>query len=108
MVVHVSLREGLPRVIPQAFLSERPVVAFNIDGARDIIEDDVNGYLVEPKNISELSGKIEKLVSDTKLRKDFCLKGKEKALKFFSKELMVKDISDLYQKEGLGHLEGSV
>ena len=98
MVVHVSLREGLPRVIPQAFLSERPVVAFDIDGAHDIIQDGVNGYLVQPKNIEILADRILKLVQNPRLRSDFCLAGKKVALELFSKEKMVRDITALYDE----------
>jgi len=48
VLVHCSLREGLPRVIVQAMASGVPVVCFDIDGAREIVEDGENGFLVGP------------------------------------------------------------
>jgi len=99
MVVHVSLREGLPRVIPQAFLSERPVVAFDVDGARDIITDRENGFLVEPKHVDLLADRILKLVRSKKLRLDFSNAGKAFAMKNFSKEKMVAEIEKVYQSK---------
>jgi glycosyltransferase involved in cell wall biosynthesis len=98
IVVHVSLREGLPRVVPQAFLSHKPVVAFDIDGARDIIEDGVNGFLVNAKNIEMLAKQLLVLINLPSLRSEFASAGYEKALTLFSKEKMVEDISALYQK----------
>jgi glycosyltransferase involved in cell wall biosynthesis len=42
-----SRSEGLPRVIIEAFLRGRAVVAMRVGGIRDIVSDDVNGLLVE-------------------------------------------------------------
>jgi len=98
MVVHVSLREGLPRVIPQAYLSRRPVVAFDIDGARDIIQDGVNGFLVEPENVPLLVNRILQLINGPILRENFCREGEKFALEHFSKEQMVFKIMELYEQ----------
>jgi glycosyltransferase involved in cell wall biosynthesis len=45
-VVHAGLREGLARVLPQAGLCERPVVAYDIGGAREVVRDGENGFLL--------------------------------------------------------------
>jgi glycosyltransferase involved in cell wall biosynthesis len=47
-VVHAGLREGLARVLPQAGICRRPVVAYNIGGAREVVQDGRNGFLLEP------------------------------------------------------------
>jgi glycosyltransferase involved in cell wall biosynthesis len=47
-VVHAGLREGLARVIPQAGLCRRPVVAYDIGGAREVVRDGENGFLLPP------------------------------------------------------------
>src|SRR6185437_7566910 len=36
-VVHPSLREGLARVLPQALLVGRPVISYDVDGAREVV-----------------------------------------------------------------------
>ena len=36
-VIHPSLREGLARVLPQALLVGRPVISYDIDGAREVV-----------------------------------------------------------------------
>jgi glycosyltransferase involved in cell wall biosynthesis len=45
-VVHAGLREGLARVLPQAGLCRRPVVAYDIGGAREVLRDGQNGFLL--------------------------------------------------------------
>ncbi|MBN1493902.1 MAG: glycosyltransferase family 4 protein [Candidatus Omnitrophica bacterium] len=98
IVVHVSLREGLPRVVPQAFLSDRPVVAYDIDGARDVIDDGVNGFLVAPQQIEALAKQLLLLVNLPSLRRQFSKNGKQKAVALFSKEKMVHDIDNVYKR----------
>ena len=46
IVVHLSRREGLPRVIPQALAAGKPVVAMDSDGAREVCLNDKTGYLL--------------------------------------------------------------
>jgi glycosyltransferase involved in cell wall biosynthesis len=45
-LVHASLREGLARVLPQALLAGKPVVSFDVDGAREVVIDGETGRLV--------------------------------------------------------------
>ena len=47
-VVHAGLREGLARVLPQAGLCRRPAVAYDIGGAREVLRDGENGFLLPP------------------------------------------------------------
>ena len=51
IVVHASLREGLARVLPQALIAGKPVVSFDVDGAREVVLPDVTGYLAPPRDV---------------------------------------------------------
>lgn len=62
VVVHPSLWEGLPRAAVQALLVGRPVVAFDCDGAREVVEDGVTGRLVPPKSVEGLSSAIREIL----------------------------------------------
>ena len=42
IVVHASLREGLARVLPQALISGKPVVSYDVDGAREVVISERN------------------------------------------------------------------
>lgn len=98
IVVHLSLREGLPRVVPQAFLLKRPVVAYDIDGAKDIIDEGINGFLVPPKAIEELRLKIVQLITDRTMRKAMGDRGAEKAWELFPHARMVTHLDAIYQR----------
>ena len=63
VVVLTSLWEGLPCVFSEAMASELPVVATNVDGAREAIIDGDNGYLHEPHDIDAMATSVLKLVS---------------------------------------------
>ncbi len=49
-VVHPSLREGLARVLPQALLVGRPVISYDVDGAREVVLPET-GILLPPRSI---------------------------------------------------------
>lgn len=47
-VVHLSRREGLARVLPQALAAGKPIVAYDCDGAREVCLDNETGFLIKP------------------------------------------------------------
>ena len=57
-----SVKEGLPYVILEAMMAGLPVVATRVGGIPEIIEDRINGYLIESKNERELADKVFDLV----------------------------------------------
>ncbi len=62
--VLTSLWEGLPRSAVESLVSGVPVVAYAVDGLNDIVKNDINGYLVEPRNLEKLAEKILLLLTD--------------------------------------------
>lgn len=59
-----SLREGLPNVLLEAMALGVPVVATRVAGVPRLVEDGVNGVLVEAGDFSELSGAVARLLND--------------------------------------------
>ena len=53
-VIHPSLREGLARVLPQALLVGRPVISYDVDGAREVVIPET-GILLPPRDLDGLS-----------------------------------------------------
>jgi glycosyltransferase involved in cell wall biosynthesis len=82
VVVLTSLWEGLPCVFSEAMASELPVVATNVDGAREAIIDGDNGYLHEPRDVDAMAKSVLQLVNDAKLRQDMGRRGKERVIEF--------------------------
>jgi glycosyltransferase involved in cell wall biosynthesis len=60
-----SRSEGLGRVLIEAFLRERPVVAMSVGGIRDVVEDGLNGLLVSSDD--ELAEALVRLLTDRPL-----------------------------------------
>ncbi len=54
--------EGLPRVIMEASAMETPVIVADNVGSRDAVQNNVTGYLVKPKNVGDLTKKIEQFL----------------------------------------------
>ncbi|MEB9907334.1 MULTISPECIES: glycosyltransferase family 4 protein [Bacillus cereus group] len=86
-----SRSESFSMVIIEAMECGLPCISFNCKiGPKEIISEGIDGYLVEPFNIRELSNKIELLVSDFKLRSYMGNNAKEKSKEYGVEGIMYK------------------
>ena len=97
MLVHCSLREGLARTLPQAMLCGRPAISFDVDGAREVVNENT-GRLIEPKNVEQLFEACAELIEDADLRKKLGGQGRESVKKKFAPDTMVDTIEAVYEK----------
>ena len=97
ILVHVSLREGLAKALPQAMACGKPVVSFDVDGAREVVKNGTTGYLVPPKNVPTLVDALNRLLQDEALRNRLGANGKRLVDPAFRKERMVDHIHTLYE-----------
>lgn len=97
VVVHTSLREGLARVLPQSLAMGKPCVAFDVDGAREVVIDGKTGFLVSAFDSQTLASRIIQLVEDPDLRRKFGEEGRRHVDPNFRAEKMVADISEVYE-----------
>jgi glycosyltransferase involved in cell wall biosynthesis len=102
-LVHLSLREGLPRVLPQALAAAKPVVAYDCDGAREVCLDGQTGFLVQPGDLKNLAEKIIRLANDSALREKLGRSGANFVRENFAVEKMVDAIYNLYLKLAADH-----
>jgi len=96
--VMTSLWEGLPRAVVEAMVSGKPVVAYSVDGIKDIIVDGKNGFLAEPKDIKTLSEKVVKILSDENLAKKIGENARSTIDETFDIDFMVKQQEKLYSE----------
>jgi glycosyltransferase involved in cell wall biosynthesis len=59
-----SYREGLPRSTQEAMAVGRAVITTNVPGCRDTVVDQVNGYLIDVQNVSQLTDAMSKFIAD--------------------------------------------
>lgn len=97
ILVHCSLREGLARTLPQAMLCGRPAVSFDVDGAREVVNENT-GRLIEPKNVEQLTKACAELIKDEDLRKKLGENARESVKERFAPEMMVDTIEAVYEK----------
>ena len=92
--VFPSYREGFPNVLMQAGAMDLPCIATNINGCNEIIQDNINGFLIPPKNIDALVKAMQKIMDKKliiKLSKNSRLMIKEKYdQKYFWKKLLIE------------------
>ncbi|WP_027003733.1 glycosyltransferase family 4 protein [Hugenholtzia roseola] len=62
-VVLPSYREGTPRTLLEAASLGKPLIATDVPGCRETIDDGLNGFLCEVKNAYDLADKMQKLLS---------------------------------------------
>lgn len=56
-------REGIPKILIEACAKALPIITTDNVGCKEVIEDGVNGYMVEPKNVESLAQAMKKMVS---------------------------------------------
>lgn len=94
VVAHTSVAaEPFGRVIVEGMLAGRPVVAARAGGAREIIEHERTGLLVEPGNPQALADALRRLLEQPDLRKAFSEKGQSSARQRFSVDRMIEGIN---------------
>lgn len=89
-------KEGIPKALLEAGAMEKPLVAANVVGSKEVIKDGINGFLVKPKNVESLVNALEKLIKDKSLRIKMGEKARKKIVEDFSEEKVVKETINTY------------
>jgi len=95
-LIHLSLREGLPRALPQALAAGKPVIAVDCDGAGEVCFENETGFLIPPRDTAALTRRLLQLEADPALRERLGRHGREFVRERFSVERMVNELHQLY------------
>ena len=60
--IHPSYHEGMANVLLETCAAGRPVIACNINGCKEAIDDGINGYVCKVKSVSDLMEKVERFI----------------------------------------------
>jgi len=91
-----SLNEGMGRVLVEAMVLGKPIVASDIGGIPDLVLDGENGYLVPVGDVETLAARIRELLDDSVKREEMGECG-EKIAVDYSANAMVEKIDRLYR-----------
>ncbi len=97
ILVHCSLREGLARALPQGMLAAKPVISFDIDGAKEVVNENT-GRLIPPEDIDALTEASRELIADKDLRQKLGENARRSVVKQFAPDTMVDTIEDVYRQ----------
>ncbi len=95
-LVHTSLREGLARTLPQALIAGKPVISYDVDGAREVVIPNETGFLLPAKAIDGLAEAIATLAADGALRVKLGQGGAKRFTDQFRHRNMTRSVRQLY------------
>ncbi len=105
-----SLSESLPNAILEYMAAGLPVVATDVGGISELIQDGVTGYLVRTRTPEALAGPIIRLLTDDALRARMGRSSLERGSTEFDLDAAVKRLQDFYSGAvaGVGGRSGSL
>lgn len=85
-----SHREGMSNVLLEAASMEKPTIASNVPGCREIIEDGITGLLCKVKDSEDLAVKMEEMIGLTsEKRAEMGKKARRKVIREFDKQIVI-------------------
>ncbi|MGI8978021.1 MAG: glycosyltransferase family 4 protein [Pirellulaceae bacterium] len=98
ILAHASLREGLARALPQALIAGKPVVSYDVDGAREVCITGQTGCLIPPRDINALAAALTQLAGDASLRHQLGSTGRSRFADQFRHETMTRRVREVYER----------
>jgi len=92
-----SYREGFPRSAMEAAAMGLPVVATDIRGCRQVVDEGRTGRLVPARDARALADAIYEVATDADLRREMAIAGREKALKDFDQQRCIDVTLGVYE-----------
>jgi glycosyltransferase involved in cell wall biosynthesis len=93
-----TLKDALPTVLIEALAAGKPIIASNVGGVPEIIEDEVNGLLVAPGEPSKLVEACLRLLKDNELSRQIILAGSETVRQRFNIDTQIEQLSRMYEE----------
>jgi len=100
--VLASHREGFPRSAMEAAAGGLPILATNIRGCRQVVEDGVTGLLVPVRSADGIEAGLRELIGNTERRTDMGIAAARRALKEFDQQRIIDTTLNTYRTLMLG------
>ncbi|RLF32302.1 MAG: glycosyltransferase family 1 protein, partial [Thermoplasmata archaeon] len=97
VVVLPSYREGTPRSLLEAAAMEKPLIATDVPGCREIVIQGRTGLLVQPKDSRGLAKAMIEMIENPLMRLEMGREARCKVEKEFDETIVIRKILDVYQ-----------
>ncbi len=97
VLIHPSYREGLPRTVTQALLSATPVIAYDVDGTREVCIDRETGLLLKAGDLRGLRDAVQWMMDYPEARDALARCGRKMCKDRFAAERMVEHLLEIYR-----------
>jgi glycosyltransferase involved in cell wall biosynthesis len=93
-----SYAEALPVSWIEAMAMGKPVVASNIGWAKEVIDDGIDGFLIDPRQHSEYANKIIQFLQNKGLQKELGIEARKKIERKFSISVVAQHSLSFYEQ----------
>ncbi|MGB7057517.1 MAG: glycosyltransferase family 4 protein, partial [Geitlerinemataceae cyanobacterium] len=92
-----SLHDGCPNALLEAMMAQRAIVGTNVDAIGEILEDGINGLLVNPRSSEELERALQQLISQPELRQKLGAVAQKTVFQKLNPEVEKQNWANIYQ-----------
>ena len=92
-----SYNEGMPMSVIEAMSYGIPTISTFVGGIPQLIDNNINGFLIQPGDKESLKNNIEILLANSELRDEMSLKAYEKINSKFNLKRKIENLSDIYE-----------
>jgi glycosyltransferase involved in cell wall biosynthesis len=93
-----SRYEGLPYSVIEAFALGKAVVATNVNGTKDIIDNNINGYLTQHDDYNDMAEKILKVLQSEKIKTTFESEAKQSYRDKYDTKKQIQYLEKIYNE----------
>jgi len=90
-----SVKEGFPWAVLEAMVAKLPVIATRVGAIPEIIEDGINGYVVEPRDSNQIAERIKTLFDNSSRAREMGIQAHQRILFDFNINIMITRIEEL-------------
>jgi len=92
-----SLFEGMPNAVMEAMALGKAVIATDVNGVNELVENKKTGIIIPPKDSQKLAVEIDMLIDNTMLLESYGKKGLQRVEENFTIPVMIKNLEEYFQ-----------
>ena len=93
-----SYEEGMPYVIVEAMAAGLPIISTPVGAIPEVIEEGINGFLINPGDYQALARRVVQLCRDEELRLQIGHTNRDKASRLYAQEVIFQELEAIYDQ----------